>query len=166
MAVPDMTLEEYNICVDRYADAVYRFVLFQLRVEQEAQDVVQDAFEKMWKLRANIDGSKAKSYLFTTAYHRLIDVIRRRKVTLDIEHMESAIIRQPEEFTDVKRILNAAIRKLPAVQQSVILLRDYEGYTYQEIGDITGLSESQVKVYIYRGRITLKEFLVSPEKLI
>ena len=41
----------------------------------------------------------------------------------------------------------------------MILLRDYEGYDYKEIGEITGLSESQVKVYIYRGRVALKEFI-------
>jgi RNA polymerase sigma-70 factor (ECF subfamily) len=46
------------------------------------------------------------------------------------------------------------------------LLRDYEGYSYDEIGEITGLNESQVKVYIYRARISLKNYLVKMEYIV
>jgi len=62
--------------------------------------------------------------------------------------------------------LKLALDKLPSIQKSVILLRDYEGYDYKEIGEITGLSESQVKVYIYRGRVALKEFIGSMSNVI
>ena len=55
---------------------------------------------------------------------------------------------------------------LPEIQRSLILLRDYEGYSYEEIGNITGLNESQVKVYIFRGRLALKNYLVSIENLV
>jgi RNA polymerase sigma-70 factor (ECF subfamily) len=67
---------------------------------------------------------------------------------------------------DLKSILNSAIQKLPEIQRSVIMLRDYEGYDYAEIGNITGLNESQVKVYIFRARQTLKNYLVSIENII
>ena len=46
------------------------------------------------------------------------------------------------------------------------MLKDYEGYSYEEIGRITGLSESQVKVYLHRARVQLKSYLVKPENLI
>ena len=55
---------------------------------------------------------------------------------------------------------------MPEDQRSVILLRDYEGYSYKEISELTGLSESQVKVYIYRGRLFLKEKIGRVEILI
>jgi len=58
------------------------------------------------------------------------------------------------------------VDKLPEIQRSVVMLRDYEGYSYEEIGKITNLSESQVKVYIYRARVFLKKFIVSPEFVI
>jgi RNA polymerase sigma-70 factor (ECF subfamily) len=45
-------------------------------------------------------------------------------------------------------------------------LRDYEGYSYEEIGKITGLNESQVKVYIYRARLNLKEYIGSLENVV
>ena len=57
-------------------------------------------------------------------------------------------------------MFHVALEKLPAVQRSVILLRDYEGYNYREIGEITGLSEPQVKTYIFRGRVALRNYLV------
>jgi len=63
-------------------------------------------------------------------------------------------------------VLDFAVEKLPAIQRSVVLLRDYEGYSYREIGEITDLTETQVKVYIYRARLFLKKFICSPEMVI
>ena len=66
-----MTEREYNECVTAYADNVYRFILKNLRHEEDARDVVQTAFEKMWRNREDVDAQKSKSYLFTVAYHHL-----------------------------------------------------------------------------------------------
>ncbi|MEA3444640.1 MAG: sigma factor-like helix-turn-helix DNA-binding protein, partial [Bacteroidota bacterium] len=51
-------------------------------------------------------------------------------------------------------------------QRSVVVLRDYEGYSYKEIAEITELSESQVKVYIYRARLFLKNYIGSTEAVV
>lgn len=158
-----MTVAEYNQCVDLHADGLFRFVFYHLKNEEDARDVVQDAFEKMWRLRDNIDGSKSKSYLFTAGYHLLIDNARRRKNAVDITEASDAEFAHSVQYSDTREVLHAALRRLPDIQQSVLLLRDYEGYSYREIGDITGLSEAQVKVYIYRGRVALKAYLVSPD---
>jgi RNA polymerase sigma-70 factor (ECF subfamily) len=69
-------------------------------------------------------------------------------------------------YSDLKEVLNEAVNQLPEIQRSVLLLRDYEGYSYKEIGEITDLNESQVKVYIYRARIFMKNYLVSIDKVI
>jgi len=68
-----MTEKEYNECVTTYADNVYRFILKNLRNEEDARDVVQTAFEKMWRHREEVDASKSKSFLFTVAYRQMID---------------------------------------------------------------------------------------------
>ena len=52
------------------------------------------------------------------------------------------------------------------IQRSVVMLRDYEGYPYDEIGEITGLSESQVKVYIFRARKALKQYIGKLEMVV
>jgi DNA-directed RNA polymerase specialized sigma24 family protein len=60
-----MTLEEYNKAVDQYADNLYRFILKNCRNIELAQDIVQDSFEKMWMKMDQVDGEKARSYLFS-----------------------------------------------------------------------------------------------------
>ncbi len=74
-----MTEKEYNDCVNMYADNVYRFILKNLRHAEDAQDVVQTAFEKMWINRSEVDTTRCKSYLFTVAYNQMIDHIRKNK---------------------------------------------------------------------------------------
>ena len=161
-----MTISEYNSCVDSYSDGIYRFILKNLGDSDASNDIVQDTYMKLWVRRKDVDVNKTKSYLFTTAYHTMIDYIRKNKriVSMDDKHEEESS--SFGEYSDLKEILNKAVEKLPDVQKSVILLRDYEGYSYQEIGEITNLSESQVKVYIYRARLFLKKFIVSPEYVI
>src|SRR4029453_5241504 len=74
-----MTEKEYNLCVTEYADNVYRFIVKNLRHEEDARDVVQSAFEKLWIHRAEVDNAKSKSYLFTVAYNQMIDHLRKVK---------------------------------------------------------------------------------------
>lgn len=161
-----MTDSEYNNCVEKHADGVFRFVLKCTDDRDRAQDVVQDCFEKMWLKRDTIDGSKAKSYLFSAAYHTLIDYKRRdsKMIKIDDLAVHGGVCRN--EYSDIKEILDQGVARLPEIQRTVVLLRDYEGYSYQEIGEITGLNESQVKVYIYRARTTLKNYIGSLETII
>ncbi|CAA9502784.1 MAG: hypothetical protein AVDCRST_MAG96-2063, partial [uncultured Segetibacter sp.] len=67
---------------------------------------------------------------------------------------------------NVQKVLHEALNRLNETQRSLVILKDYEGYNYEEIGKITGLNESQVKVYLHRARITLRNYLVSPENVI
>ena len=160
-----MTLEEYNMCVDTFADGMYRFVLKNLKDTDQAKDIIQDCFEKLWIRYSTVSFEKAKSYLFTSAYHTMIDVIRKNK------HFENSDEKMNEPFhtkqySDISEVLQQALETLPEDQKAVLLLRDYEGYSYQEIEEITGLNASQVKVYIYRARMALKEYLGSIELVI
>jgi RNA polymerase sigma-70 factor (ECF subfamily) len=161
-----MTEKEYNQCVTEYADNVYRFILKNLRHEEDARDVVQTAFEKMWINRAEIDNARCKSYLFTVAYNQMIDHLRKMKrIQLREEfNEESRIYDRPAH--NIRKVLEDALNRLSEMQRSLVLLKDYEGYSYDEIGKITGLSESQVKVYLHRARVQLKNFLVSPENVL
>lgn len=161
-----MTVGEFNKCVDLYSDGIYRFALKLLKSAELAQDNVQDSFERLWVKHSDVDFGKAKSYLFTTSYNASIDTIRKEK-----RKTESATLINNETSGtianfDVKQIIDKAVDLLPEVQKTVLMLRDYEGYSYDEIGEITGLSESQVKVYIYRARLFLKEKLVSIDNLV
>ena len=78
-----MTEREYNECVNLYADNVYRFILKNLRHNEDAKDVVQGAFEKLWINRAKVENERSKSYLFTIAYNQMIDHVRKIKIRFD-----------------------------------------------------------------------------------
>ncbi|MCE1168500.1 MAG: RNA polymerase sigma factor [Sphingobacteriia bacterium] len=161
-----MTVSEYNSCVDQHADSVYRFIAKNLRDNDRAQDIVQEAFARMWEKAADIQAEKSKSYLFTSAYHIMIDSIRKESRMSSVEQISMDIAVSGKEYLGLKKLLDEALQKLPEIQRSVILLRDYEGYSYEEIGQICELTESQVKVYIFRARNTLKKYIVKPENAI
>jgi RNA polymerase sigma factor (sigma-70 family) len=161
-----MTEREYNECVTQYADNVYRFILKNLRHEEDARDVVQTAFEKMWRNREDVDAAKCKSYLFTVAYHQMIDHIRKVKRIQLKEEFGEEIRVENKPANNLKKILNEALSRLSETQRSLVLLKDYEGYNYEEIGQIMNLNASQVKVYLHRARVQLKEYLVKMENVI
>lgn len=161
-----MTKEEYNKAVDDYADNIYRFVVKHLKNADAAKDVVQDTFAKVWERKENISYAKVRSYLFTTAHHTLIDLVRKEKYKDDVDAIDRHMYEKPTANLDLQDILHDALDQLPEIQKTVVLLRDYEGYAYDEIGEITGLKESQVKVYIFRARKKLKEILVSIDAVI
>jgi RNA polymerase sigma-70 factor (ECF subfamily) len=161
-----MTVADYNTCVDQHSDGLYRFILKHIRDKDIARDIVQDTFEKMWRKVEDIDASKSKSYLFTAGYHTLIDHTRKAKKQGNFNEVEEYKLGHEKHYSDLKEILNAALDKLPEIQKTVILLRDYEGYDYSEIGEITNLSESQVKVYIFRARTFLKNYIGKMEVVI
>lgn len=161
-----MTVSEFNNCVDQYADNLYRFILKHIKDADVAKDIVQDTYEKVWRKVNDIESTNAKSYLFTAAHHTLIDYTRKAKKQGDYTEVVEQSLKHEKHYSDVKQVLNEALDKLPEVQKSVILLRDYEGYDYAEIGKILELSESQVKVYIFRARAFLKNYIGKVEVLI
>jgi RNA polymerase sigma factor (sigma-70 family) len=158
-----MTVEEYNKSVDLFSDNVYRFLLKNVKDKALAKDIVQDSYEKLWINFENVQFLKVKSYLFSTAYHTFIDYYRRSRKIENTDNFQNTNHYHSEQYSDIKEILDQAINLLPEDQKAVVLLRDYEGYSYQEISEITGLNESQVKVYIYRARVSLKNYLVNIE---
>jgi RNA polymerase sigma factor (sigma-70 family) len=161
-----MTVIEYNLCVDQFSDGIYRFILKNTSDVELSKDVVQESFFRLWEKHAGVDFEKAKSYLFTTAFHFMIDEIRKGKHKASFSNNLIAGSAVENQFSDLREVLEDAVAKLPEMQRSVVMLRDYEGYSYKEIGDITGLNEAQVKVYIYRARMALKQYIGSMDLVI
>lgn len=154
-----MTVKEYNRSVDEYADSVYRFIRGNIKGEHRADDIVQDSYEKLWIHVSEIDYKVVKSWLFTTAYNTMIDIVRRERRMTELEQVAVEDLTYSSGYSDLNEILHKAIERLPDHQKVPILLRDYEGYSYKEIGEITGMNEAQVKINIYRGRLALKNYI-------
>lgn len=161
-----MTEFEYNQCVNNHADGLFRFIVKNLRHEEDARDIVQTSFEKLWRNRDQVETTKAKAYLFTIGYNQMIDHIRKNKRVQLKEEFEEQTGIQYQQHAGLKRTLMEALNRLNETQKSLVMLKDYEGYSYEEIGQIMNLNESQVKVYLHRARLTLKTYLVSAENVL
>lgn len=161
-----MTEREFNACVDAHADGVYRFILKNLGHAEDARDIVQSAFEKMWKNRKSVVNETSKSYLFTVAYHQMIDHIRKNKRVQFSEMLPEDLRVESPVNSEVQKLIDKALGQLTPLQRSLVLLKDYEGYSYKEIGDITELNESQVKVYLHRARQILRAYIGNPQNII
>jgi RNA polymerase sigma factor (sigma-70 family) len=138
-----MTEREYNQCVNQYADNVYRFIVKNLRHEEDARDIVQTAFEKLWRNREAVETEKSKSYLFTVAYNQMIDHIRKNKrIQLKEDFSEDGRV-QHTNTGNLKKTLMDALNRLNETQKSLVMLKDYEGYSYEEIGMIMSLTRAR-----------------------
>jgi RNA polymerase sigma-70 factor (ECF subfamily) len=161
-----MTEKEYNLSVDLFADRLYRFIVKNLKHEEDAKDIVQNTFEILWTRRREVIFEKARAYLFTVGYRNMIDHLRKsRRMSLVDDFAEDTGGGQ-QEPRDLKAVLLQALDRLSGVQRSLVLLKDYEGYSYAEIAQITDLSESQVKVYLHRARLKMRAYLVRKENVL
>lgn len=160
-----MELNDYNTCVSEWSDAVYRFACKCTGNGEDARDIVQNSFEVLWQKRRDVTPGKAKAFLFQVAYRQSVDMYRKQNRISYKEEVKDARITTTGNG-DLKKILDRALSKLDDQARALVLLKDYEGYSYDEIAQITGLSDSQVKVYLHRARKILKDYLVSVEHVI
>ena len=160
-----MEVKDYNACVQQWADPLFRFACKCTGNEEDARDVVQTSFEVLWQKRGDVMPEKAKSYLFQVAYRQSIDIYRKKGRVEYKEAPEPTGNVYPTN-PDLKRVLERALTQLDEQSRALVLLKDYEGYSYEEIARITELSDSQVKVYLHRARKILKNYLVSVENII
>ncbi len=161
-----MKRQEYNISVENHGDSLYRFAVNFLKNQEEAQDIVQDVFEKLWINRDKVEFEKVKSWLFTCAHNAMINFVNKRaRFTKLVNEFQSDNTELKSFGFESKQVINHIVGILPPLQKTIILLRDLEGYSYEEIGDILSLSSSQVKVYLFRARLKIKKQLKGRNEL-
>jgi RNA polymerase sigma factor (sigma-70 family) len=160
-----MDVKDYNACVNQWADALFRFACKCTGHEEDARDVVQNSFEVLWQKRQDVAAEKGKAFLFQVAYRQAVDNYRKQgRISYKEVPEQTGVYTQANP--DLKRVLERALAQLDERARALVLLKDYEGYSYDEIGRITDLSDSQVKVYLHRARKVLKDYLVRVENVI
>jgi RNA polymerase sigma-70 factor (ECF subfamily) len=143
----------------------------------DAEDAVQDALLSAWKSLASFEGTSFRAWIFRIVTNRALDKLRARKrrpeLPLDppTENDDSAGWAEPvaagPELADLAadrealRVVEEALATLPAEQRAVLLLRDVEGFAYEEIATITSTEVGTVKSRIHRGRLAVRNILVS-----
>ena len=157
-----MNTKSYNKAVNDYSDRLFGFILKNLNKDVEtARDIVQNCFEALWNKKADVSSDKAKSYLFQVAHNQIVDVYRKGGRMLYVEEYHENAISDTPKTNDHKEIMHKVLAELSTLQRSMILLKDYEGYTYAEIAKIIDVTEGQVKINLFRARKKLKEIISS-----
>jgi RNA polymerase sigma factor (sigma-70 family) len=153
--------------VKAHSNKLYGYAMRFLRNSEDAEDILQDVFEKLWLNRKKVEVEKAKSWMFTTAHNAMLNLINKKsRVQLPgDENLPESSKKDVNKF-ESNQVVDRAVNILPPIQKSIILLRDLEGYTYEEIGEILSLSSSQVKVYLFRARNKIKKQLKGLTELV
>ncbi|MBY5958029.1 RNA polymerase sigma factor [Membranicola marinus] len=155
-----MTPTEYNECVDDHADQLFRYCTGLTRNRTDADDLVQTAFAKLWENRKDLEKKVAKSWLYRTAYRSMVDEYRKTKRNQEYRNRQEEQATEFQSSIEDKDLIRKALDVLTDEQKNLILLRDYEGYSYKELCDITEMSMSNVKTTLFRSRKKLKEKLL------
>ena len=155
-----MNQKEYNQAVEKYSGRLYSFIVRTTWNEQNARDLVQDTFLKLWENREKVINEKVKSWLFTVAHNLTINFVKKHSrqdyVSEDYKLERGGNSNRRFEQQDA---INKCLLQLTPQQKNIVLLRDLEGYNYKEIGEIMELNESQVKVYLFRARKKMKDII-------
>lgn len=155
--------------------ALYRHALRILGSTADAEDVVQDAMVSAWRSMSSFEGGSFKAWIFRITTNRAIDVVRarRRRGELPLEPPEDADVDwaepadpgpEPAEVAsqgEAMSLVEEALRGLPAEQRAALVLRDIEGFSYEEIARITVTEVGTVKSRIHRGRVAVRNALVA-----
>ncbi len=161
-----MNRHEYNNVIDGLSAQLYRYAFHFMRNEEDAKDIVQDVYEKLWVNRKTIELKRVKSWLYRCTHNAMINFLNKKSRT---RYMDSQLLPEkpilPDSNFESMQMVERLVNILPPIQKSIILLRDIEGYSYSDIGDILELSPSQVKVYLFRARMKIKKQLKGLNKL-
>jgi len=158
-------MTEFEALYERYARDVHRFALYLCGERATAEDITSETFVRAWNASGEIRAATAKAYLFTIARNCYLEGLRRagthtrRHMELDESLPDPAA--RPDAAAAGRSELNrvmAALRALPEIDRTALLLRAQEEWSYEEIAQATGLSLAAVKVKIHRARLRLAEW--------
>ncbi len=144
------------------SDKLFRLALRITMNRAEAEDVVQDTLLKVWEHREEWEQiNNLEAFAIATCRNRALDVMKRAgRNTEKLDEMAHFSSQTPQEQLEADEqisLVNRLMDDLPEVQRTIMLLRDIEGKTYQEIAQTLDISETQVKVYLHRARTKIKE---------
>jgi RNA polymerase sigma-70 factor (ECF subfamily) len=166
-----MDEKAFKKIVFEYKDQVFNYALHLVREQEDAEDITQEAFIRLWKYRWRHHIKSPRAWLFRVAHNLCIDRLRQKSALnrtfepLDNHKCAPAgAHQQPEqaieaERSELRQQLSVALAKLPEKLRSVIVLREIQGFSYREIVEILDLPMSNVKVNIHRAKNALRKHL-------
>lgn len=148
--------------MDLYAPHLLRFARLKVQDRGVCEDLVQEAFIVLYEKLENVNPEKVKAFLFQVVANKIKDYYKLKKNIVEVESYHKVENSYNQQF-ETKDLIKRAMLRLDDRDQTIITLRDLEGYDYKEIGGIMELSDSQVKVYLFRARKKLKNIILKME---
>jgi RNA polymerase sigma-70 factor (ECF subfamily) len=143
-----------------YKQGVYLYCTRFLGDRPAAEDIFQEVFMNLLeRVRGGSEIGNVQGYLLRSARNRCLNVIRDRKYPKDINELEDFLPGEVHVMAGEYGDLESALQELPAVNREALLLCEYEGYTYEEIAQMTESSVSTVRKRIFRARQKLRRLL-------
>ncbi len=153
---------EYQQWVRAYQDQAWSLARYLLKDASEAEDATQEAFIKLWQNREDIDPERVKPWLMKVTRNACFDRLRRRRPEEELTEAQVAEEHDPAagaEQNELGAWLKRAIEGLREPYRTLVVLRDIQQHSYDEVANATELTLSQVKVYLHRARKQLREQL-------
>lgn len=155
---------QYIELVSELRNTIYRLVLSITSDSAEAEDIVQDVFERIWLIRDKVLNSTfPRAYACRIAHNLAIDRerIKKRRQTFSVnDEITTNDITISAELSDIASITQQAIASLPEKQRLAIHLRDVEGYEIEEIAEVIGCDNTSVRMNLSRARKSVREELI------
>lgn len=149
---------EYNEIVQTVSDPLYRYALKLTNNVASAKDLVQESFLKLWMNREKVETSYAKPFLFRVLFNKMVDDKRKMKRVQTMEILPEKVV-DGKIYNEEKEIIEQAFQQLDENKKRIILLRDWSGFSYEEIAEILEINLSQVKVNLFRARKKMKSIV-------
>lgn len=156
-AAKDGDVDAFAVLVRRHQGAVYRIALRMLGSEADAQDAAQETFVRAWRALGRFRHDSAVStWLYRIVTRRCLDLIAARRPAVALDGGELAAGGDPAETAERRERLRAvtrAIAALPGDQRAALVLREFEGLSYEEVAHVLSISVGAVKSRIHRARL-------------
>ena len=160
LAFRDGDRDAFRILYDAYYARVYRFCLRMVDDEAIAKDAFQETFIRMFEHRASLRGVNVRSWLFSIARRVCLNLIRGKRAGHEsFDETYHAMDDAEEHDVVLRQQIDKALAQLPVALRESLVLREFEGYTYQEIADTVGIDLSLAKVRVYRARLMMRKIL-------
>ncbi len=165
-----MTLERFKIEVFPLKNKLYRLAKRFLEDHEDAQDIIQEVFIKLWNRKDKLEEYRSVEALaMVTTRNLCLDKLKARKFTIEkIENIQEQVDEDDTEISneqnEMVRRIHKVIKTLPEAQQTIIHLRDIEGYEFDEIGKILGMNQNAIRVNLSRARKKVRELIVNEKK--
>ncbi len=155
--------KKYRQWVKEYQDQAWTVARYILKDAQEAEDATQEAFVKLWHNQDRIDPERVRPWLMKVTRNGCLDRLRRRRdnVEFDESYMagEASGPMQDLAANEIGTWLKRAIAGLKEPYRSLVVLRDVNQHSYEEVAGMLELNLAQVKTYLHRARKQLREQL-------